>query len=193
LPQAFFEREVDEVARDLLGCMLLHRVARGPGVGGLIVETEAYSEDDPASHSFGGPTPRNTTMFGPPGHVYIYRIYGVHLCLNVVTGPPGDGSAVLIRALEPREGVDVMRKRRGKDEPNELCSGPGKICQALGVRPTEDGEPLGDGFSITRAKHFTAAEIEVTGRIGVGKGAERQRRYVIRGNASVSRGVPASP
>lgn len=161
-------------------------------MGGLIVETEAYSEDDPASHSHRGPTARNRAMFGAPGHIYVYRIYGVHLCLNAVTGPRGEGSAVLIRALEPREGIEEMRRRRGRRALRELCNGPGKLCQALGVELADDGKELGGEFTITRGSRFAPEQITVTKRIGVIKGAERQRRYALRGNASVSRRAPVS-
>ena len=132
-------------------------------------------------------------MFGAPGRIYVYRIYGVHLCLNVVTGPPGEGSAVLIRALEPRDGIEEMRRRRGRHALPELCNGPGKLCQALGVEPADDGKELGGEFTITRAAGVPPERIAVTERIGVGRGAERRRRYVMRGNPYVSRRVPASP
>ncbi len=135
LPAGFFERDAATVAADLIGVRLLM-----DRVGGTIVETEAYDRDDPASHSFGGPTPRNAVMFGPPGRAYVYRIYGLHWCLNFVCA--GNTSAVLLRALEPTDGLHEMSERRGTADPRLLCSGPGKLCQALGVTGAQNGQPL---------------------------------------------------
>src|SRR5947209_15247290 len=133
----FFARSVHEVAPDLIGATLLF-----DGVGGPIVEVEAYEQEDPASHGFAGRTVRNASMFGPPGHAYVYRSYGIHWCLNFVCAEEGRADAVLIRALEPREGVERMRARRGVEPLRALCSGPGKLCQALGITRNHDGLPL---------------------------------------------------
>ena len=138
LPPAFFRRTAPEVARDLIGAMLLV-----DGVGGRIVETEAYARDDPAAHTFRGPNARNAAMFGPPGRAYVYRSHGLHWCLNTVcAADAAAGSGVLIRALEPLEDLDRMRERRGLEEPRLLCSGPGRLCQALGVTIVLNGRSL---------------------------------------------------
>lgn len=154
-----------QVARRLLGAVLVHDSPEGL-TAGRIVETEAYlSEGDGASHSRMGPTRRNGSMFLAAGHAYVYRIYGIHLCFNVVTGPEGRGEAALVRALEPLEGLDLMAQRRGRDAPRDLCSGPGKLVQAMGITLDHDGILLGEGLSILpRTK---AVRPEVGRRIGI--------------------------
>jgi DNA-3-methyladenine glycosylase len=136
-PSIDFSASSVDVARSLIGATLLI-----DGVGGRIVETEAYDHDDPASHSFSGPTRRNQVMFGPPCHAYIYRSYGIHWCLNFVCRPAGHGAGVLIRAIEPLAGLDIMRKRRGLSDERLLCSGPGRVCQALGITQEHSGMPI---------------------------------------------------
>ena len=132
-----FAGDSHEVAQALIGATLLV-----DGVGGVIVETEAYDREDPASHTFGGPTPRNQSMFGPPGRAYVYRSYGIHWCLNFVCREEGHGAGVLIRALEPTHGLDVMRERRGLDDVRLLCSGPGRLGQALAITHAMNGHRL---------------------------------------------------
>lgn len=173
----FFERDAILVARDLLACRLT--VA---GIGGRIVETEAYFPDDEASHSFRGPTQRNSAMFGKPGNVYIYRIYGMHWCLNFVCTP---GSAVLIRAIEPEIGIATMIERRGTDALTQLCSGPGKLCQALGVTIALNDRLLDrDPYSLTPT---APAQIVSGKRIGITKNAEAPWRFGISGSRYLSK------
>ena len=182
LDAEFFGRSVHEVAPELVGCTLLV-----DGVGGTIVEVEAYAEDDPASHAFRGQTPRNAAMFGPPGRAYVYRSYGVHWCLNFVCGTEGAAEAVLVRALEPTEGFDQMRERRGVWEARLLASGPGKLCQALGVGPEHDGRRLDRApFSLTRD-----GDVEVVAgvRVGITQAAELPWRYGLAGSKFLSRKI----
>ena len=183
LSLSFFARDVVAVARDLIGATLVV-----DGVGGLIVETEAYAQDDPASHSFGGATTRNTAMFGPPGHVYVYRSYGVHWCLNFVCEP---GTAVLVRALEPTLGLDVMRARRRVEDTRLLCSGPGRLCQALGVTIAENGLAL-DKPPFAVFARVASPRIAAGPRIGITKAAELPWRFAQSGSRFLSRPVPSS-
>jgi DNA-3-methyladenine glycosylase len=181
LPRDFFARPVHEVAPELIGVTLLV-----DGVGGPIVEVEAYDQDDPASHAFGGPTARNAVMFGPPGHAYVYRSYGVHWCLNVVCEEPGRAEAALIRALEPQQGLEAMRARRGVAAERALCSGPGKLCQALGVTRAHDGLPLDEPPFAFLARGSTP-EIATGPRIGLTRATERHWRYGLAGSPYLSR------
>ena len=180
LPSAFFEQPVVEVARALIGTTLL--VA---GVGGIIVETEAYARDDPASHSFRGPTPRNGAMFGPSGRAYIYRSYGIHWCFNIVSGIE-PGCAVLIRAVEPRHGLDLMRRRRGVDATRALCSGPGRLCQALGLTVLQNGLAL-DEPPFALSPREDEPEIMAGPRIGLTRATEVPWRFGLAGSRFLSR------
>jgi DNA-3-methyladenine glycosylase len=181
LGRDFFARSVHEVAPDLIGVTLLV-----DGVGGPIVEVEAYDQEDPASHGFRGRTPRNASMFGPPGHAYVYRSYGIHWCLNLVCDEPGRAEAVLIRALEPAVGIDEMRARRGDVAERALCSGPGKLCQALGVDRTHDGAAL-DEPPFALLDRASTPEIVTGPRIGITRAVEQTWRYGLAGSPFLSR------
>jgi DNA-3-methyladenine glycosylase len=178
-----------EVAPALLGHVLARRLPDGTTLRARIVETEAYERDDPASHAFGGETPRNTAMFGPPGHLYVYFIYGMHFCMNVVTGAHGHGSAVLLRAGEPLEGLQAMARLRGRGELRDLCRGPARWAQAFGVDRALDGADLVGGAEIwlERGRAVPAERIERTPRVGIRKAAEQPWRFVERGSGWVSR------
>lgn len=181
LGRDFFARSVHAVAPDLIGATLLVN-----GVGGPIVEVEAYHHTDPAAHSFRGPTERNAVMFGPPGFAYVYRSYGIHWCLNFVCEAEGSASAVLIRAIEPREGVARMRRRRGVADVRLLCSGPGRLCQALGVTKAHNGLPL-DRSPFTILARGGLPAISVGVRIGISKAAELPWRYGLAGSKFLSK------
>jgi len=173
-----------EAASALLGWTLLV-----DGVGGVIVEAEAYAQDDPASHSYGGRTPRNASMFGPPARLYVYRSYGVHWCANVVCGPVGVGSAVLLRALEPTHGLARMRQRRGVAAERLLCAGPGRLAQALGLTGAHDGARL-DRPPFRLVPPARPVDPVATPRVGITRASERPWRYVVRGSGWTSRGRP---
>ena len=181
LKRSFFDRSVHEVAPDLIGATLLVN-----GAGGLIVEVEAYHHTDPAAHSFRGPTPRNKVMFGPPGFTYVYRSYGIHWCLNFVCEEEGSASAVLIRALEPTHGIAAMRRRRGLRDERSLCSGPGKLTEALGITIAHSERPLDrPPFAL----HARASEVDVVSglRIGITKAAELPWRYGLKRSKFLSK------
>ena len=183
----FFDRSVHEVARDLIGC--------GVAVGetaGVIVETEAYEASDPACHAYIGRTARNEVLFGPPGHAYVYLSYGIHSLLNFVTEREGSASAVLIRALEPTHGVELMRERRGREDIEGLCSGPGKLTEALGVDLSLNGaDLLQPPFDLSeRSASWGAVEIAASERIGITKAADLPWRYSAAGSRYVSRPWP---
>ena len=181
LKRSFFARPVLEVARDLIGATLLV-----DGCGGRIVEVEAYHQTDPAAHSYGGMTPRNAVMFGPPGHVYVYRSYGIHWCMNFVCEAEGSAAAVLLRAVEPTEGLGLMRRRRGVPDERALCSGPGKLCQALGVTIAHNGMAIDRAPFALRAR---TGEMPLSRgvRIGISKAVEKPWRFGMKGSPFVSK------
>jgi DNA-3-methyladenine glycosylase len=176
-----FDRSVHEVAPELIGATLLV-----DDVGGRIVEVEAYDREDPASHGYRGPTPRNASMFGPPGHAYVYRSYGIHWCLNLVCEGEGVPSAVLVRALEPTQGLGEMRERRGLEDPRLLASGPGRLCQALAITGEHDGLSLEEPPFELRER---SGEVEVLAgtRVGITRGTELPWRYAEAGSRFLSR------
>jgi DNA-3-methyladenine glycosylase len=183
LRRDFFARSVHEVAPDLIGVTLLV-----DGVGGQIVEVEAYDQEDPASHGHRGRTLRNEAMFGPPGHAYVYRSYGIHWCLNLVCRLEGVPEAVLIRALEPTAGLQEQRRRRGVQELRALCSGPGKLTQALGVTRDHDGLPL-DEPPFRLEPREGLPEIVTGPRVGITRATELSWRYALAGSPYVSRAL----
>jgi DNA-3-methyladenine glycosylase len=184
LKRSFFARSVHEVAPDLIGATLLFN-----GVGGVIVELEAYHHTDPAAHSYNGPTPRNEVMFGPPGYVYVYRSYGIHWCVNFVCEKEGSASAVLIRALEPTHGLAAMRRRRGADDERALCSGPGKLTEALGITRAHNALALdAPPFALHARKE--AVEVVSGIRIGLTKAVDYPWRYGLKGSKFLSKPFP---
>jgi DNA-3-methyladenine glycosylase len=184
LKRAFFVRSVHEVAPDLIGATLLVN-----GVGGIIVELEAYHHTEPAAHSFRGPTPRNRVMFGPPGFAYVYRSYGIHWCVNFVCEQEGSASAVLIRALEPTHGLAAMRRRRGLTEARALCSGPGKLTEALGITHAQNGLAL-DAPPFELHTRVGKVDVETGIRIGITKAVDLPWRYGQKGSKFLSKVFP---
>lgn len=185
---AFYARPVLEVARDLVGCVVTHGECAG-----VIVEAEAYHDSEPASHAFTGLTPRTQTLFGPPGHAYVYRSYGVHAMLNAVCEPEGVGSGVLIRALEPTAGLELMRARRGGLGDRLLCAGPGRLTQALGIALSDNGADLARGPIVitARPRAWRHPEIACDRRIGITKAVELPWRFCVVGSRYLSR--PSRP
>jgi DNA-3-methyladenine glycosylase len=181
LTREFFARTVHAVAPELVGATLLV-----DGVGGRIVEVEAYDQDDPASHGFRGQTARTASMFGPPGHAYVYRSYGVHWCLNLVCAEEGRSEAALVRALEPTHGLETMRGRRGLEPARALCSGPGRLCQALGITRVLDGLPLDEPPFELLARQ-SDPPLAVGPRIGITRAVEQPWRYGLAGSPFLSR------
>jgi DNA-3-methyladenine glycosylase len=184
LSSDFFTRSVHEVARDLIGCTVAHGEAAG-----VIVEAESYHVDDPACHAYGGPTPRSSVLFGPPARAYVYLSYGIHSLLNFVAEPEGEAAAVLIRALEPVEGIDVIRARRGLDRLEDLCSGPGKLTEALDIGLELNGTSLSDGPIEVRGRGpgWQDPAIVTGPRIGITKAVEHPWRFCVAGSPFVSK------
>lgn len=189
LAPSFYARPVDEVARDLIGCELLV-----DGVGGVIVEAEAYHQSEPACHAYVGLTPRTSILFGPPGNAYVYLSYGLHNLLNAVCEAEGTGAAVLIRALEPRWGIERMAERRGLDDPRLLCAGPGRLSQALGIGLELNGESLGEApFEVReQSTEDHPPQVVAVPRIGITRAVELPWRYCAAGSRYLSRAVPSA-
>jgi DNA-3-methyladenine glycosylase len=189
LEASFFDRSVHDVARELIGCELLC-----DGVGGVIVETESYERDDPACHAYVGLTPRTATLFGPPARAYVYLSYGIHSLLNFVAEPEGSAAAVLIRALEPTTGIEVMERRRGLTGAHALCSGPGKLTEALGIDLKLNGASLMEApFELReRASEWAGIEVATGPRIGITRATELPWRFCAAGSRFLSRPLPAA-
>jgi DNA-3-methyladenine glycosylase len=178
----FFDRSVHDVARELIGCRLFYG-----GCGGTIVEVESYERDDPACHAYAGLTERTEVLFGPPGRAYVYLSYGIHSLLNAVAEPEGDAAAVLIRALEPTRGLEEMRARRGGRPDQELCAGPGRLTEALGIGLDSNGADLSsDPFLLLAPEPGWAGEVATGPRVGITKAVERPWRFCAAGSRFVS-------
>ncbi len=188
LSQSFFARSALEVARDLIGCTFLFR-----GCGGRIVETEAYRQDDPCCHGYRGKTDRNAVLFGPPGHLYVYFTYGMHFCANVASEEEGAAAGVLLRALEPRAGVDEMVARRGVLEPRLLASGPARLAQALGIGRAQNGLPVWEPPLAILPRAAAEPRVAATARIGVRGGDQKPWRFVDADSRFLSRSLSRTP
>jgi DNA-3-methyladenine glycosylase len=184
---SFYARDVGTVARALIGCVVRHGEAAG-----MIVETEAYHEVEPACHAYVGLTARTSTLFGPPGRAYVYLSYGLHTMLNAVCEPEGVGAAVLVRALEPVDGIELMHERRGRERLEELCSGPGKLTEALGIGLAHNGGDLRSGPVTISERRRRELPIEVSRRIGITRAVELEWRFAVPGSHFVSRGRSAA-
>ena len=188
---SFYQQDTLTLSQQMLGTYLVHESEEGI-TAGKIVETEAYLWGDPACHAYRRQTPRNAMMFGPAGRAYIYQIYGMHYCVNVVSSPEGVGEAVLIRALEPTEGIELMEKRRHTYDRRSLCSGPGKLVRAMGITRALNGTPLIDTPSASARLYLlpateTSFDVITTTRIGITQGADLPYRFYIKGNSFISR------
>ena len=183
LARDFFARSVHEVAEELIGATFLVEE-----VGGTIVEVEAYHHEDPAAHGFAGRTARNASMFGPPGHAYVYRAYGIHWCVNFVCEAEGIADAVLLRALEPTHGIEIMRRRRGIENERQLCAGPGRVCQAVGITRDHDGLPL-DRPPFRLEARTGKPEVACGPRIGITRATDLPWRYALAGSPYLSRAL----
>jgi DNA-3-methyladenine glycosylase len=194
LPRSFYRRPVLEVAPDLLGRVLVRDLPGGTRLAARLVETEAYRQDDPASHSFRGQSARNASMFGAPGHLYVYFTYGMHHCMNAVTGGDPGASAVLLRAAEPLLGLDEMRRRRGRSRFRDLCRGPARLCEALAIDRSLDGADLvaGRDLWIGAGSSEEGRSVTVTTRIGISEGADRPWRFLDASSPFVSGARPVT-
>ncbi|HEX5395001.1 MAG TPA: DNA-3-methyladenine glycosylase [Candidatus Saccharimonadales bacterium] len=189
IDEKFFNKDVVSLAKDLLGCELVHKTPMGV-TAGVIVETEAYHQTDEASHSFKGKTARTAAMFGPPGRAYIYFTYGMHWCFNITAEADGTGAGVLIRALEPTRGIELMARRRGGKKLHELCSGPSKLAQAMGISRADYGKPVFMGeFGLVQRSQAANLSIRSGPRIGISKAKDANWRFWIKDNDFVSRKV----